>query len=128
MSCVIPPSVGEQIQRHLVGAHPREACGLLVGRDEAGARWITYAVPADNRHLEPGHAYAISPEAFLDVEKRARSRGLDVVGFYHSHPDGVPAPSARDEAEAWPHYTYLIAGSRKRAIINRNTCLDSFRL
>ncbi|TMQ69667.1 MAG: M67 family metallopeptidase [Candidatus Eisenbacteria bacterium] len=110
MSCVIPLSVGDEIERHLVAEHPRESCGLLVGRDQPGVRWIAYAVPADNQDEEPGKRYEISPEAFLDVEKHARSRSLDVVGFYHSHPDGVPAPSARDAATAWPHYTYLIVG------------------
>jgi proteasome lid subunit RPN8/RPN11 len=98
------------VRAHLDRAYPQEGCGVLLGVDGPRARRVTRAVPLENRHPEPARRYAIEPEAFLAAEKRARDLGLEVVGFYHSHPDGVPEPSRTDLDEAWPFYSYLIAG------------------
>jgi len=54
--------------------------------------------------------YLIDPEAFLWLERTAREHGRAIVGVWHSHPHGDAAPSARDVAEAWPGWSYLIAG------------------
>jgi proteasome lid subunit RPN8/RPN11 len=107
MTCVIPPEVVEAIRGHAAAHYPREACGLLVGRDEPDLRRVARAVPARNRAPEE-HRYTIAPEDFLRAEREARLHGLDVIGFYHSHPDAGPAPSRTDRRAAWPHYTYLI--------------------
>jgi proteasome lid subunit RPN8/RPN11 len=40
--------------------------------------------------------------------KSARAQGLEVVGYYHSHPAGPPRPSAFDRERAWPELSYLI--------------------
>ena len=55
-----------------------------------------------------GRRYAIAPSRLLAVQKEARRRGLEVVGYYHSHPDAPPVPSATDLEAAWPATSYLI--------------------
>ena len=44
----------------------------------------------------------------FEAEKRAREQGMDVLGFYHSHPNAEARPSRFDLDHAWPFYSYLI--------------------
>lgn len=78
------------------GAHPDEACGVLLGE---GVR-ITAAVPARNVHPAPATHFEIDPQALIDAHRAARSGGPDVIGYFHSHPVGEPAPSVTDRASA----------------------------
>jgi proteasome lid subunit RPN8/RPN11 len=52
--------------------------------------------------------FLIHPLEQLRVEKDARARGLDVLGYYHSHPDHPARPSNYDREHAWPWYSYVI--------------------
>jgi proteasome lid subunit RPN8/RPN11 len=90
-------------------AYPDEGCGVLVGRDDASGRTVTRAIPAENVvDALRGTRYLIAPERLLAIEREARAGGLDVVGFFHSHPDHPARPSAFDLEHAWPYYSYLI--------------------
>lgn len=94
---------------HARAAAARESCGVLLGRqDDGGGRLIEAAVPVVNHAPAATHAYMIPARRIREIEWDARARGLDVVGFFHSHPDGSIAPSATDLAHAWPWYTYVI--------------------
>jgi len=108
---IVAPALAA-IREHVVRVYPNEGCGVLVGLDQLGARRVDYAVATRNGEAHPQRRYRIAPEEFLAAERQARARGLAVVGFYHSHPDREPEPSASDAAEAWPHYTYLIVAVR----------------
>ena len=99
----------ERVHAHLCRAYPEEGCGVLVGRDEGERRIVERVVPLDNRREgERGNRYLIPPEQLLEVERAAREEGLDVLGFFHSHPDHPALPSAFDLEHAWPYYSYLI--------------------
>jgi proteasome lid subunit RPN8/RPN11 len=55
----------------------------------------------------------MDPGDHIRARRQARNRGLDVLGFYHSHPRSPATPSATDRAEAWyPDYLYLIVSLR----------------
>ncbi|MEO5619060.1 MAG: M67 family metallopeptidase, partial [Candidatus Eisenbacteria bacterium] len=70
---------------------------------------IEQVIGIDNvREGSRHNRFLISPEQFLAAEKQARAAGLDVVGFFHSHPDHPSRPSAFDLEHAWPWYSYLI--------------------
>ena len=84
-----------RIERHGAEAYPNECCGMLLGKEQGGRKLIEDILP---------------PEDFLKGEREARSRGLDILGFYHSHPDHFAQPSEFDRQHAWPWYTYLILG------------------
>jgi len=77
-------------------AHPAEACGLLTGRPGE----IRGAVPATNVAADPLRHFEIDPAALVAAHKAARRGGPAVVGYYHSHPTGIAAPSATDRAMA----------------------------
>ena len=113
MTLVLGEIHRDQILSHLEQAYPDEGCGILVGRPGPQARRVARIEPVDNRAgSDRARRYVIDPEAFLVVEKRARLEGLEVLGFYHSHPDHAAEPSATDRAEAFPHYDYVIAAVR----------------
>jgi proteasome lid subunit RPN8/RPN11 len=77
-------------------AFPQECCGLLLGQ---GAR-IERVVPAANVHPDPLRHFEIDPAALIAAHRDARGGGLQVLGYYHSHPNGRAEPSATDRAMA----------------------------
>jgi len=101
---------------HLVRAYPEEGCGVLIGVEQDGVREVTRAIVFENAREDSRHnRYLIAPEQFLAAERAARAANLDVLGFYHSHPDHPAEPSAFDLEHAWPYYSYVIvsvAGGR----------------
>ena len=110
------------VRAHGEATYPEECCGILVGRMEkaAGANGAALArvvrlVGAENeREDENRHnRYLIPPEVILRTEREARADGLDVVGYYHSHPDHPSRPSEFDRDHAWPGYSYLIVSVRE---------------
>ena len=90
---------------HARAAKPAECCGLLVGTSGS----VTEAVPARNLADLPTR-FLIDPQDHINAIRDARVRGLEVLGFYHSHPHSPPVPSEMDRAEAgYPDHLYLIA-------------------
>ena len=109
MSLCLSASHLGAIHAHLARAYPEEGCGALLGRDQGPKRLVARVAVFENRGEHSRHnRYVIAPEQLLDAEREARAAGLDVVGFYHSHPDHPPLPSAFDLEHAWPYYSYLI--------------------
>lgn len=89
--------------------YPHECCGALLGSDTNGEREILDIFPVVNRHFEsPRNRFTIAPDDFRLAEQAARDRGLELVGWYHSHPDHPALPSEFDRAHAWPWYSYVI--------------------
>lgn len=119
------------LRRWAGDAYPDEACGLLIGRPRAGGGWSVEEVRRA-RNLEPertGDRYVLDPEAFLTADREARAAGLEVVGFWHSHPDSPAVPSETDRGAAWPGYAYVIVsvrGGLPRAIRVWTLTDDSF--
>ncbi len=101
----ISRSVLDKIVTHARNASPRECCGVLLGRDDE----ILEAVETRNLADEPTR-YLIDPQGHIVALRDGRRRGLDVVGFYHSHPHSVARPSPRDLDEAsYLECVYMIA-------------------
>jgi len=77
-------------------AHPHEACGLLLGI----ATHIETAQVTANVHPEPLRHFEIDPAALIAAHKAARAGGPQLIGYFHSHPNGLARPSATDAASA----------------------------
>ena len=77
-------------------AAPDECCGLLLGR----AGRVEEARPAANVAPDPARHFEIDPAALFAAHRESRTGGLDLLGYYHSHPEGHPVPSATDCAHA----------------------------
>lgn len=107
----LTPAQNAQIRVLAERDYPHECCGLLVGGfAEDGVKTVVEIYPVSNAREESArlHRYQISPPEFLKAEKYARSISLDVVGFYHSHPDHRAIPSHYDLEFAWAAYSYVI--------------------
>jgi proteasome lid subunit RPN8/RPN11 len=100
----------EAIRRHGQQDYPYECCGLLIGSFEAGAKVVREVYPISNAREEATkrNRFLITAQELMRGERHARERKLDVVGFYHSHPDHPAAPSPFDLEHAWPTYSYVI--------------------
>ena len=98
-----------EIDAHLCCAYPEEGCGELLGSEQGDTRRVERVVPfANDRPDARANRYLIAPERLLEVEREGRASGLEILGFFHSHPDQPADPSAFDLEHAWPYYSYLI--------------------
>jgi proteasome lid subunit RPN8/RPN11 len=114
--------LAEKIRSHGAETYPYECCGALLGRDspEIGGtdpeaeestpgREILALFPLVNRRDDsPRNRFSVTSEDVMAAEKNAREHGLEVVGWYHSHPDHPARPSEYDRDHAWPWYSYII--------------------
>jgi len=99
-----------EICRHAEQAYPHECCGVLLGHFDGQVRRVTAVVSCRNtREDSPQNRYHIDPRELIRVQREGRTRGMDIVGFYHSHPDHPSAWSPTDLTEAhWFGCSYVI--------------------
>ncbi|GAB3450544.1 M67 family metallopeptidase [Insolitispirillum peregrinum] len=98
---VLDAAVLAVMEPHARSAWPDECCGLLIGHRSQDAEHITRAVPMPNQMARTGQAgrlFEIPPQALFDVQRALRGTGDEVLGHYHSHPNGRRGPSPRDRA------------------------------
>lgn len=126
MTLRLPEGVLGDIRRYGEGAYPAECCGALAGRvDEGGMKEVVRLAAAVNRRTDDPHRYLIAPDDLRQLEAELRLEGLEIVGYYHSHPDHLAVPSAFDTEHAWPWYSYLIVRvERGRALEAASWTLD----
>jgi proteasome lid subunit RPN8/RPN11 len=99
----------ELIRREAEHCYPLECCGVLLGSVLDGCRTVSLAIACDNQQADPRRRYSIASEQLFAIQKRARTRHEDIIGFYHSHPDQEPRFSPTDLAEAhWFDCSYVI--------------------
>ena len=105
----------DEMRAHGERDYPFECCGLMLGRFENGRKVVIETYPISNAREEAAkrNRFLIRPEELMRGEKYARDKALDVVGFYHSHPDDVAVPSQYDLEHAWPTYSYIVIAVEK---------------
>jgi proteasome lid subunit RPN8/RPN11 len=105
-----------RIEAHGVETYPHECCGALLGRDgdDETPREIVELMPLANRRDDsPRNRFELTPDDVRLAEKTARDKRLDLLGWYHSHPDAPARPSEFDREHAWPWYSYIIVSVQK---------------
>jgi proteasome lid subunit RPN8/RPN11 len=103
----------EAVRAHGEETYPQECCGFLLGTGAGNRKQVVRVVRAANERPDSAeNRYLISPEAYLRVEHEAARAGLDIVGFYHSHPEAPARPSEFDRAHALPWCSYVIVSVR----------------
>jgi proteasome lid subunit RPN8/RPN11 len=101
----------EALRAHGEETYPNECCGVLLGKNVGGeGNHVQQIVRAGNTRTDSAHnRYNIAPHELVRVQRQARGLGLDIVGFYHSHPDHPAQWSQTDFAEAhWLGCSYII--------------------
>ena len=113
------------IRRHGEETYPHECCGVLLGRSVDGVNEVEDAVRAGNTRTDSAHnRYHIAPQELVQIQRQGRERSLDIVGFYHSHPDHPAQWSRTDFAEAhWLGCSYVITSVQKGVAQDTNSFL-----
>ena len=120
MAIVISTELEEAIRGHGEETFPNEYCGFMLGSVNGENRRVIELMRDDNdrEDEEQYHRFLITSEAYMRGEKAARSKGLDIVGFYHSHPNARARPSQYDLDQAWPFYSYVIVSIMDKSADN----------
>jgi len=111
----IPQPLYDQLRHHGEETYPHECCGILLGKSDADNLHVTELLRAGNTRTDSAHnRYNIAPQELIAAQRHARKSGLDIVGFYHSHPDHPAQWSPTDFAEAhWFGCAYVITAIEK---------------
>jgi proteasome lid subunit RPN8/RPN11 len=116
---VLTPEHLQVIHRHGSDSYPEECCGVFIGRSEGEETAVEKLLSVDNEREDSRHnRYVIRPETILAAQKEARTLGLDIVGYYHSHPDHPARPSEFDREHAWPGLSYLIVSVERGKVVD----------
>jgi [CysO sulfur-carrier protein]-S-L-cysteine hydrolase len=106
---VLPAALRDDIVAHARAQAPKEACGLVAGREAQATRVIRCA----NAHPGPVTRYTIDPREQLRAFREMEANGEDLVAIYHSHPATQAYPSPTDRAEAhYPEAVYVLVSLR----------------
>jgi proteasome lid subunit RPN8/RPN11 len=114
----------QAITAHAEADYPHECGGLLLGHLENGSgKSVVETLPMENTaDVETRHdRVLIDPRALMRAERYAREKGIDVIGYYHSHPDDEAVPSQFDLDHALPVWSYIIVSVRERKAVNWNS-------
>jgi len=105
----IPEKITQQIDLHGERTYPEECCGVMLGVQQDQLQIVRTILPIGNsQDLNRRRSFLITPKQYRSAEKNAVDMGLDILGFYHSHPDHPAVPSAFDAEHALPWFTYVI--------------------
>jgi len=103
-----------RIQAHGVETYPHECCGALLGSDGDGTREVVELLPLANRRDDSlRNRFEVTADDVRLAEKTAHEKRLELIGWYHSHPEAPARPSEYDRDHAWPWYSYIIVSVQK---------------
>jgi proteasome lid subunit RPN8/RPN11 len=117
MKIVISPEQLKVIYTHAESVYPEECCGILLGEMTGLSKTVVEVVQtintwekaeSDEVDRNKNSRYSIDPHDIFTAQKRARELHLDIIGFFHSHPDYPAIPSICDRTQAWEVYSYPI--------------------
>jgi proteasome lid subunit RPN8/RPN11 len=125
---ILPSPLLTRMHAHLEAGYPHEACGILIGDIDvaSGRKTVKDVALVENRWADDAandlrgrsddeslaNRFLISPEDMARADRDAGKRGLDIIGFFHSHPDHPSRPSETDRAFAWPVIAFVIVSVR----------------
>ncbi|MFQ5815880.1 MAG: Mov34/MPN/PAD-1 family protein [Candidatus Hydrothermarchaeaceae archaeon] len=108
----------DELLAHADRESPHEACGVMVGAMEDEAREVAIVYECTNVDPDPDVGYEINPMELLRVMEDAEGKGLEIIGFYHSHPMALSRPSMVDESKAtWTGHSYAIVSPKSTPVI-----------
>lgn len=129
MTLMLTSDVAARIRDAGHEQYPYECCGLLLGTIDGTSKravelWPVENVWTDDIVLTQGEGqhslrdrFYIPPKAYLQADRAARARDLDIVGCYHSHPDNHAVLSERDRVGAagvggGPAFSFVVIAVR----------------
>lgn len=117
MSIRLPEAMRRTLGAWAREGYPHEICGMLIGRKSGDHVEVADVVRARNLNAERSRdRYELDPLDMLKTDEQARSRGLEIVGVWHTHPDHAARPSETDRAQAWQAWIYLILSVQENGV------------
>jgi proteasome lid subunit RPN8/RPN11 len=115
VSLKISKTLYDELRAHGEEIYPDECCGIMMGKATDDEIEVTSLIRAGNTRTDSAHnRYHIAPQELIKAQREGRKAGLDIVGFYHSHPDHPAQWSQTDFAEAhWFGCAYVITAVAK---------------
>lgn len=114
----------ETMVRHAEKTYPNECCGAMLGRLNGGSKLVTEAIPMENAYAgEQAARYELRPEDLLEADRQARTRGLDLIGIFHSHPDCDAYFSTTDLKNSCPWYSFVVLSIQNGKFNHANSFL-----
>lgn len=105
----IETAAWETMVAHAQNKFPNECCGAMLGQVDGDRKKVTLAVPIENSYEgAQGSRYEIRPEDLLAAEREARTRGMALIGIFHSHPDCDAYFSETDLKNSCPWYSFVV--------------------
>lgn len=105
----LTPQIVKEICFQAEHLYPEECCGMLLGSHREGIITVHEAIEmASMEELHRDQRYVLTPVQYAYAEKLANDRHVDLIGFYHSHPDRKAVPSLYDLENALPWFLYLV--------------------
>lgn len=113
-NAVISVTAADEIKKHAADAYPYECCGILFGRYDQDIPHITDTVRTENSSPEgnAGRTFHMDPLGLYEYERQYHAKGLEILGFYHSHPDNLPVISESDDEYMIPEMVYAIVSAQ----------------
>jgi proteasome lid subunit RPN8/RPN11 len=117
MTIVISAEQRKIICNHAESVYPEECCGILLGKIVGISKTVVEVIPtinawnkleSDELDRSKNNRYSIDPQDIFTAQKRSRELQLEIIGFFHSHPDYPAIPSTCDRIQAWEVYSYPI--------------------
>ena len=110
MPLILPQSLYDTLRTHGEETYPHECCGIILGKSTDAGLEVSELLRAGNTRTDSAHnRYNIAPQELVAAQRHARKSSLDIIGFYHSHPDHPAQWSNTDFNEAhWFGCAYVI--------------------
>jgi len=109
---VLAGEAHERMKGMAADAYPDEGCGVLIGSFRNERAEVVDVTRGRNLRTERSRdRYVLDPADIIAADRDARARGLDIVGYWHSHPDHPAHPSQFDTDHAWVDYVYVICNT-----------------
>ncbi|AFY95552.1 M67 family metallopeptidase [Chamaesiphon minutus] len=135
MTLIINAAQIQSIYHHAENIYPEECCGILLGKIDKLTKTVIEVIPTanaweqsesvvgvasplENLDRTKTSRYTIPPQAIFQAQKRARDLQLNIIGFFHSHPDCPAIPSICDRDRAWDVYSYPIVSVMQGKVNN----------
>jgi proteasome lid subunit RPN8/RPN11 len=97
-----------EIEDHASATYPKECCGILLGTRQKEQRIVREIYRAYNASAEPQTHFVLTSDTILYAEILATKENLEIIGFYHSHPDCEACLSQEDQKYVMPEMSYPV--------------------
>jgi proteasome lid subunit RPN8/RPN11 len=115
----ITPQAYDEVKQHASEGYPNEICGALIAA--RGADLVTSTRRIRNKVIDRARdRYELDEREHIQVMRDCDAAGLEIVGYYHSHPDHPAWASETDSGRSWAGYVYLIVSCHQGTVVDGN--------